>query len=151
MIVTIHQPIHFPYMGFFQKMELADIFVLLDDVQFSKNEFYNRNKFKNTSGIDEWFTVPVEKKANGKLIKAGERFKNPNFANYLEQIIFEGSNFLYRGDLTDKIDDFKPHHINLNMNYNGGKRGRKSEEERKKLSKDLKFKVERKVFYLSFD
>jgi hypothetical protein len=69
MIVTIHQPIHFPYMGFFQKMELADIFVLLDDVQFSKNEFYNRNKFKNSSGIDEWFTVPVEKKANGKLIK----------------------------------------------------------------------------------
>ena len=45
-------------------------------------------------------------KPNGKLIKAGERFKNPNFANYLEQIIFEGSNFLYRGDLTDKIDDF---------------------------------------------
>ena len=53
--------------------------------------------------------------------------------------------------IPDKIDDFKPHHINLNMNYNGGKRGRKSEEERKKLSKDLKFKVERKVFYLSFD
>ena len=53
--------------------------------------------------------------------------------------------------IPDNIDKFKPHHINLNMNYNGGKRGRKSEEERKQLSKDLKFKVERKVFYLSFD
>ncbi len=45
-------------------------------------------------------------KPNGKTIKAGERFKNPDFANYLEQIIIEGSNFLYRGDLTDKIDVF---------------------------------------------
>ena len=45
-------------------------------------------------------------KPNGKTIKAGERFKNPDFANYLEQIIVEGSNFLYRGDLTDKIDVF---------------------------------------------
>lgn len=72
MIVTIHQPLHFPYMGFFQKMESADLFILLDDVQFSKNDkyaFYNRNKFKNSSGKDEWFTVPVEKKANKKLIK----------------------------------------------------------------------------------
>ena len=53
--------------------------------------------------------------------------------------------------IPDTIENIKPHHINLNMNYNGGKRGRKSEEERQKISKDLKFKVERKVFYLSFD
>ena len=48
MIVSIHQPMHFPYMGFFQKMEMSDLFILLDDVQFSKNDkyaFYNRNKF----------------------------------------------------------------------------------------------------------
>ena len=45
-------------------------------------------------------------KPNGKTIKAGERFKNPDFANYLEQIIIEGSKFLYHGDMTDKIDVF---------------------------------------------
>ena len=56
-----------------------------------------------------------------------------------------------KSPIPDTIDNIKPHHINLNMNYNGGKRGRKSEEERKQLSKDLKFKVERKIFYLSFD
>ena len=56
-----------------------------------------------------------------------------------------------KSPIPDKIDKFKPHHINLNMNYNGGKRGRKSDKERKLLSKDLKFKVERKISYLSFD
>ena len=69
MIISIHQPLHFPYLGFFQKMKMADIFVLLDDVKFCKNEFYNRNRFKNKQEQDEWFTVPVEKKANSKLIK----------------------------------------------------------------------------------
>jgi len=71
-IVSIHQPMHFPYMGFFQKMKSSDLFILLDDVQFSKNDkysFYNRNKFQNNSGVEEWFTVPVERGANKKLIK----------------------------------------------------------------------------------
>ena len=69
LIVTIHQPLHFPYLGFFQKMKVADVFVIFDDVKFCKNEFHNRNKFKNREGKDEWFTVPVEKKANSKLVK----------------------------------------------------------------------------------
>ncbi len=69
MIVTIHQPLYFPYVGFFQKMQSAELFVVLDDVKFCKNEFYNRNKFINSQDQLEWFTVPVEKKANSKLIK----------------------------------------------------------------------------------
>jgi len=45
----------------------------------------------------------------------------------------------------------KPHHLNINMSYNGGKRGRKSDEERQQLLKDLRFKVEQKSCYLFFD
>ena len=69
MIVSIHQPEHFPYLGFFQKMNKADLFIILDNVKFKKNNFQNRNRFLNKSGVEEWFTVPVEKKANSKLIK----------------------------------------------------------------------------------
>jgi len=69
MRVAIHQPEHFPYMGFFQKMQACDLFIILDDVKYKKNNFQNRNKFLNSSGVDEWFTVPVEKKATSKLIK----------------------------------------------------------------------------------
>ena len=68
MIVSIHQPEHFPYLGFFQKMEQSDLFIILDDVKFKKNNFQNRNRFIN-NGKEEWFTVPVEKKANSKIIK----------------------------------------------------------------------------------
>ncbi len=69
MKVTIHQPEHFPYMGFFQKISSADIYVVLDNVKFRKNYFQNRNKFLNKRGEEEWFTVPVHKKANSMLIK----------------------------------------------------------------------------------
>ena len=69
MKVTIHQPEHFPYMGFFQKMSEADLFIVLDNVKFRKNYFQNRNKLLNKSGNEEWFTVPVEKKASSKIIR----------------------------------------------------------------------------------
>lgn len=69
MKVAIHQPEHFPYLGFFQKMQAADVFVILDDVQYTKNNFQNRNKFLNKNGVEEWFTIQVEPKANSKLIK----------------------------------------------------------------------------------
>jgi|TARA_Y100000034_G_C6892483_1_gene410869 hypothetical protein len=69
MKIAIHQPEHFPYMGFFQKMQSVDVFVVLDDVQYTKGGWQNRNKFLNKNDVDEFFTVQVEKGANKKLIK----------------------------------------------------------------------------------
>ncbi len=66
--VAIHQPEHFPYMGFFQKMKAADIFVILDDVQFTKNNWQNRNKFTAQDGSEQYFTIPVPKNSNRLLI-----------------------------------------------------------------------------------
>ncbi len=68
MVIGIHQPEHFPYLGFFQKMSKCDIFVILDNVKFKKNNFQNRNKFLNHRGEEEWFTVPVGRKSNSMLI-----------------------------------------------------------------------------------
>jgi len=79
MKITIHQPEHFPYMGFFQKMESADLFVILDDVQYTKNNFQNRNKFLNKNGVEEWFTVELEQHASSKLIKDILVSQNPKW------------------------------------------------------------------------
>ena len=64
--ISIHQPEHFPYEGFFQKMKKSDIFVILDNVNYRKNYFHNRNKIKNKNSKDEWFGFPVDK--NKKLL-----------------------------------------------------------------------------------
>ena len=58
MIVAVHQPQYLPWLGYFDKIDKADIFVLLDTVQFKKNEWQNRNKIKSAQGW-QWLTVPV--------------------------------------------------------------------------------------------
>ena len=69
MKIAIHQPEHFPYMGFFEKMKTSDVFVILDDVQYKKNNWQNRNKFLNKNKVEEFFSVQVEKGATKKDIK----------------------------------------------------------------------------------
>lgn len=57
-VVAIHQPNFLPWLGFFHKMTLADLFILLDNVPFTKNSFQNRVKIKSAQG-EQWLTVPV--------------------------------------------------------------------------------------------
>src|SRR5438132_11468270 len=60
MIVTIHQPNYLPYLGFFHKMANADVLVLYDTAQYSKQlGFHNRNRIKTPQGA-QWLTVPVQ-------------------------------------------------------------------------------------------
>ena len=61
MIVAIHQPNYLPYLGFFDKMMKADVFVIYDDAQFNKSDFQHRNRIRIYNGW-KWLTVPVEKK-----------------------------------------------------------------------------------------
>ncbi len=60
MIVTVHQPEHLPWLGFFDKAIRADMFVLLDCVQFRKDYYQNRNKIRTKNGW-AWITLPVKK------------------------------------------------------------------------------------------
>ncbi|MFH1161101.1 MAG: WbqC family protein [bacterium] len=66
--MTIHQPEHFPYLGFFQKMKTADLFIVLDNVQYKKNNWVNRNWFVDENNNKSFFTVTVESKAYHKSI-----------------------------------------------------------------------------------
>jgi hypothetical protein len=56
---AIHQPQYFPYPGFYHKLSLSDIFVIMDDVQYDKR-WTNRNKILATNG-PTWLTIPINK------------------------------------------------------------------------------------------
>jgi hypothetical protein len=58
MIVAIHQPNFVPWLGYFYKIYKSDVFVILDNVQFTKNGFTNRNRIKTPQG-ELWLTVPI--------------------------------------------------------------------------------------------
>lgn len=58
MICAVHQPQTFPWLGYIAKIIQSDTFVILDNVQFKKNEWQNRNRIKTNNG-PQWLTVPV--------------------------------------------------------------------------------------------
>ena len=65
--IIIHQPYYLAYPGFFHKLSLGDIFVIMDDAQYDKR-FTNRNRIiKN----NDWMciTVPINKKHKFENLK----------------------------------------------------------------------------------
>lgn len=58
MIVAAHQAEYLPSIDFFAKMLQADVFILADDVQYTKHSRINRAKIKNSEGW-QWLSVPV--------------------------------------------------------------------------------------------
>lgn len=67
MIIGIHQPNYLPWLGYFYKIARSDIFVFLDNAQYSKSSFINRNKIKTSQGA-AWLTVDVLKKGRFKQL-----------------------------------------------------------------------------------
>ena len=65
-MISIRQPGYFPYIGFFKKIQSCNIFVYLDDVQYERGDWDNRNKIKTPNG-SMWLTVPVYNKSGQKL------------------------------------------------------------------------------------
>ena len=64
--ISIHQPVYLPWLGFIEKVTSSEKFVFLDDVQFEKNGFQNRNKIRTYDG-EMWLTVPVKAKSQTLL------------------------------------------------------------------------------------
>lgn len=58
MIVAAHQPAYLPWLGYLDKIARADVFVLVDDVQYEAQNFQNRNRVKVNNGV-AWLTVPL--------------------------------------------------------------------------------------------
>lgn len=68
MRVAIHQPNYLPWIGFFSKMSLCDVFVSFDSVDLPNRGINHRNKIRTKTGWD-WLTIPLEKKYVGVPIR----------------------------------------------------------------------------------
>lgn len=73
--VAILQSNYIPWKGYFDLMACADEFVLFDHVQYTKNDWRNRNKIKSQQGVI-WLSIPVLHKG-----KFGQRIDQTMTAN----------------------------------------------------------------------
>ncbi|HPB68773.1 MAG TPA: WbqC family protein [Candidatus Omnitrophota bacterium] len=68
MRISIMQPGYIPWLGFFELMARCDVFVILDDVSYTKRDWRSRNRIRTKQGWI-WLTVPVlSKNRSGQLI-----------------------------------------------------------------------------------
>jgi hypothetical protein len=63
MIVTAHQVGYLPWAGLFDRVAQCDVLVVLDNVQYERHGFNNRNRIKTANGV-QWLTVPVHSKGH---------------------------------------------------------------------------------------
>src|SRR2546426_7271753 len=60
MKVAIMQPYFLPYIGYFQLIDSVDLFIIYDNIKYTKRGWINRNRFLR-NGADFVFTVPLRK------------------------------------------------------------------------------------------
>jgi hypothetical protein len=116
--ITIHQPEHLVWKGLLDKISKADVFVILDDVQFEKNNFQNRNKIRYGNSWT-WLTVPVKKHSLNTPINEIEISHSVNwvgtYLNLLKIAYKDSPNF---ESLYTKIEDIFNQNFKLLIDLN---------------------------------
>lgn len=86
MILAVHQPQYLPWLGYFHKMMQADVFCFLDNVQYKKNEWQNRNRIKTAQNW-QWITVPVCFRFPQKINEVEINTKPPWIKKHLQALV----------------------------------------------------------------
>lgn len=76
MRVSVIQSNYIPWKGYFDLINSSDIFIIYDEVQYTKNDWRNRNKIKTRHGI-KWLTIDVNHSMNQKISEIS--VSNPNW------------------------------------------------------------------------
>jgi hypothetical protein len=74
MRVAIIQSNYIPWKGYFDIINDVDVFVFLDDVQYTVRDWRNRNLIKTPSGL-QWLTIPVGSGRERKIFEVEIREK----------------------------------------------------------------------------
>lgn len=78
MIVSVHQPHFLPWLGYLERMSRADLFIVLDHVQFERQNYQNRTRIL-LDGQAHWITVPVVQNSQQERI-IDKQIDNPEKA-----------------------------------------------------------------------
>jgi hypothetical protein len=93
-----------PWLGYFDKIDKADVFVLLDTVQFKKNEWQNRNKIKTVQGW-QWLTVPVLYRFPEKIYEVAIHKKSQWQDKHRKTLHTNYARSLYYNDIMAVLDN----------------------------------------------
>ena len=127
--IAILQSNYLPWIGYFEIINYVDEFIFLDDVQYTKGDWRNRNKIR-INKKDSWITINIKSKGSlKKKINEIEIFDNNWKLNHLrifKQCYSENNNFelifqliekIYKELETTKLTDINQHIIKKICNF----------------------------------
>ncbi len=84
MEIAIMQPYFLPYIGYFQLINAADIFVIYDNIKYTKKGWINRNRIL-VDGQDEYISLPLKKDSD--FLNINQRYLADSFATDKEALL----------------------------------------------------------------
>ena len=109
MIAVIHQPNLFPRIKVLQKLMLADIWIVLDDVQYCQREYQNRTLIVLLKNEPHWLTIPVHLPNGQKTLIKDVAFDKDFTINQIKKTISldlrgNSENAILKNDIIDILD-----------------------------------------------
>lgn len=68
--VVISQPTYIPWLGYFELLNKADVFVALDVVQYERRSWQSRNRLRQPNGEPFWLSVPIVRAPRNSSLNA---------------------------------------------------------------------------------
>ena len=120
MKVAIMQPYLFPYIGYFQLINIVDEYIVYDNIQFSKKGWINRNRIL-VNGKDDYITLPLKKASdysniNDRNLSDDWNTERKKILNRITESYRKAPQFLIVFPLIEKIlmyDDRNLFHFNF--------------------------------------
>lgn len=101
--IAIVQSNYIPWKGYFDLISSVDEFILLDDVQYTRRDWRNRNLIKSASGL-QWLTIPIENKGNFKETIKNIRVNNSSWTDlHWKKIVFSYGKAPFFKEFSPKI------------------------------------------------
>lgn len=105
--VAILQSNYIPWKGYFDIISSVDEFIIYDEMQYTKNDWRNRNKIKTSNGL-QWLTIPIETKGHisekRKISEVKVKTKNW-YKKHWNSIVCNYSKSFYFNDYKDYFKD----------------------------------------------
>ena len=102
-VVAIHQPEYLPWLGFFKKMMNVELFVFLDDVQFRKKGWQNRNRIRINDGTT-LLSIPVHTHSYPKINEVTIDNEKNWSMRHKKSILYNYARAPYFGEIKDFIE-----------------------------------------------
>lgn len=119
MIFAAHQPGLMPYTGLFQKLLRADVFGLMVDVQFVKQDYHHRVKVGSDSNAS-WLTIPVNAPYQCSIaaVTIAEHYSPAKMLGKLEHTYNKSLYWKdYKSELSTVFETFRPGDRLVDLNF----------------------------------